>query len=81
MDLPYWVFGSRRFVKHAGLIFKDRNILLDILNNQNTQQDRHCTCNVNLGRVHETTIAVESQYVLHISVYVCGACVRVCGGG
>ena len=40
------------------------------------QQDRQCTCKVTLGRVHETTVAVEKQYVLHISVCVC-VCVCV----
>jgi hypothetical protein len=44
-------------------------------------------CNVILRRVHETTVAVEKQRVLHISVRACACtyaflwvrvCVRVC---
>jgi hypothetical protein len=34
------------------------------------QQDRHCMCKVTLRCVHETTVAMEKQYVLHISVCV-----------
>ena len=55
----------------------------------NRQQDRQCTYNVTLKRIHEIIVAVEKQWVLHISVYVCvfvdalvrgrlGVCVRVC---
>ena len=53
-------------------------------------QDRQCTYNVALRRVHITIVAVEKQYVLYISVCVCArkrartwvsacACARVCG--
>jgi hypothetical protein len=52
------------------------------------QQDRQCTYNVTLKHIHEIIVAVEKQWVLHISVYVCvfvdalvrgrlGVCVRV----
>jgi hypothetical protein len=49
----------------------------------NLYQDRQCTYNVALRRVHEAIFAVEKQYVLNISVYGCvcvarmGACVCV----
>jgi hypothetical protein len=36
------------------------------------RQERQCTYNVTVGRVHETIVAVEKQWVLHI-----GVCVRV----
>jgi len=32
------------------------------------KEDRQCTCNVTLMRVHETIVAMEKQYVLHISI-------------
>jgi hypothetical protein len=42
---------------------------------------RQCTYNVTLRRIHETIVAVETQYILHISVGGWegrgGACVRV----
>ena len=45
----------------------------------NTKQDRQCTHNVTLRRVHENIFAVEKQKVLHICVCVqaCG-CLRAC---
>jgi hypothetical protein len=35
----YWVFVSRCFEKHAGLIFNGQNVLLDIFRGQNIQED------------------------------------------
>jgi len=32
------------------------------------KEDRQFTCNVTLMRVHETIVAMEKQYVLHISI-------------
>ena len=47
----------------------------------NTQQQyRQCAYNVIMRNVHETIVAVEKQYVLHISVCVC-VCVCVCVAG
>jgi hypothetical protein len=46
-------------------------------------QQLQCAYNVTLRRVRETTVAVEKQYLLHISVFVLvrvGACVCVCVG-
>jgi len=39
------------------------------------KQDRQCTCNVTSRRVHETSGAVEKEYLLHIlSVCLYPAC-------
>ena len=38
-----------------------------------TEQDRQCTYDVTMRRVHETIVVVEEQLVLNISL-----CVRVC---
>jgi hypothetical protein len=36
------------------------------------QQDRHCTCNVTMGRVSATIVAMDKQWVLdNLSVCIC----------
>ena len=44
-----------------------------------TQQDKQCTYNVILRRLHETTESVKRQKLLHISVHACVVCVCVDG--
>ena len=39
MRSHYWVFGSRLFEKHIGLIFSGQNVLLDIFRGWNIQED------------------------------------------
>ena len=39
MRSHYWVFGSRLFEKHTGLIFSGQNVLLDIFRGRNIQED------------------------------------------
>jgi hypothetical protein len=45
----------------------------------NAEQDKQCTYNVTMRRLHENSVAVGKQKVLHI-LSVC-MCVCVCGGG
>jgi hypothetical protein len=35
----YWIFGSRYFEKHTGLMFNGQNVVLDICRGQNIQED------------------------------------------